>query len=47
MMENKQALIAEIVELLERMPVEHIRRMLIKCGVCVSLLEAGKEGECP
>lgn len=46
-MENKQALIAEIVRLLEQMPVEHVRRMLVKCNVCVNLLEAGRGEECP
>lgn len=46
-MENKQALIAEIVRLLEQMPVEHVRRMLVKCNVCANLLEAGRGEGCP
>lgn len=36
---DKEYMIAEIVKLLEKMPVEHVNRMLLKCRVCVSLIE--------
>lgn len=36
---EKDAMITEIVRLLEKMPVEHVKRMLIKCSVCLALIE--------
>ncbi len=42
---EKNAMITEIVKLLEKMPVEHVRRMLVKCSVCLALIEEKGEQE--
>lgn len=42
---EKNAMITEIVKLLEKMPADHVRRMLVKCSVCLALIEEKEEQE--